>query len=81
VIPGFNGELLFDNIVENAVRILSEWQIDQDFQSMQVNIQKSIIAGRSWKKLINNWDNFFELFLAQNPNTCCSKDKLNENIS
>jgi hypothetical protein len=61
IIPGFNGELLFDNIVENAVHILSEWKTSKNFQSMQINIQKSIIAGRSWKKLIENWDNLFEM--------------------
>jgi len=57
IVPGLNGGLLID-IVEDAVRILSEWKT-KDLTATQYNAQETM-KSRHWKKLIEAWDNFFE---------------------
>ena len=58
IIPGYNGEILTGNIVNESVRILSEWN-KNGVVLMQSRIIKTL-EERRWARVIKYWDDFFD---------------------
>lgn len=58
IIPGFNGELLVGDPVEEAVRILKNWSTC-DLLPMQSRIVDTM-KSRHWRNVVESWDLFFD---------------------